>query len=131
MSISIDWDDDTQQTAIHYNIRGEWTWLEFEAALQQSIIMTYTVEHAVHEIFDLSYSQPFPDDSLLFWRNVMRVMPENRGYMVFVGGGPNVSTLLSVLERSTPDYVDKLHSINNLQQARKLLTYLEAKGSAV
>jgi len=131
MSISISWDDDTQQNAVHYNIRGDWTWLEFEAAIQQSIIMTYAVDHAVHEIFDLSYSQPFPDDSLLFWRNVMRVMPENRGYMVFVGGGSNVSSLLSVLGRTTPAQSDRLHSLDNIQQARKLLTYLEAKGSVV
>ncbi len=130
MSISVDWDD-SQQATIHYNIKGEWTWLEFEAALQQSIIMTYSVDHTVHEIFDLSYSQPFPDDSLLFWRNVMRVMPENRGYMVFVGGGPNVSSLLSVLERNTPAYADRLHSLDKLPQARKLLDYLVAKGSTV
>jgi hypothetical protein len=126
MSISVDWDD-SQQMTIRYNIRGEWTWLEFEGALQQSIIMTYTQDHAVHEIFDLSYSQPFPDDGLLFWRNVIRVMPENRGYLVFVGGGASVSSLLSVLERNTPAYVGKLHTVGNLQQAHKLITYLQAK----
>ena len=130
MSISVDWDE-SQQATIRYNISGKWTWLEFEAALQQSIIMTYSVDHAVHEIFDLSYSQPFPDDSLIFWRNVMRVMPENRGYMVFVGGGPNVSSLLSILKRNTPAHADRLHSLDNLSQARKLVDYLVAKGSNV
>lgn len=130
MSISVDWGN-AQQTVIHYDIKGEWTWLEFEAALQQSIIMTFTVTHAVHEIFDLSYSQPFPDDSLLFWRNAVRVMPENRGYLVFVGGGPNVSSLLSVLQRNNPAFADKLHSVDSLQQAYKLLDYLVAKGGLV
>ena len=127
MSISVDWGN-AQQTIVHYQIKGEWTWLEFETALQQSIIMAFTVTHTVHEIFDLSYSQPFPDNSLLFWRNVMRVMPDNRGYLVFVGGGANVSSLLSVLERNNPSISDKLHSVDNLQQAHKLLEYLEAKG---
>lgn len=130
MSISVDWGN-SQQTVAHYDIKGEWTWLEFEAALQQSIIMTFGVPHAVHEIFDLSYSQPFPDDSLLFWRNVMRVMPDNRGYLVFVGGGANVSSLLSILQRNNPSFSDKLHNVDSLQQAHKLLTYLASKGGIV
>ena len=130
MSISVDWDD-SQQATIRYNIKGEWTWLEFEAALQQSIILTYSVVHTVHEIFDLSYSQPFPDNSLLFWQNAMRVLPENRGFMVFVGGGANISSLLSVLKRTTPAYGDRLHSLDNLSQGRKLVDYLVAKGSSV
>ena len=126
MNISVDWGND-QQTVVNYDIKGKWTWLEFEAGLQQSIIKTYTVTHPVHEIYDLTYSQPFPDDSLLFWRNAIRVMPENRGHLVFVGGGHAVSTLLSVLSRTNPAFSDRLHNVDSLQQAHKLLKFLEAR----
>ena len=101
MSVSAGWDND-QQSVVLYDIKGVWTWLEFEAALQQSIILTFNVIHTVHEIYDMTYSQPFPENSMRFWQNAIRVMPENRGHLVFVGGGKNVASLLSVLGRAHP-----------------------------
>ena len=126
MSISVNWGNDLH-TIIQYDIKGKWTWLEFESALQQSIIMTLESVSTISEIYDLTYSQPFPEDSLDFWRNAIRVMPENRGHMVFIGGGSTVPSLLTVLERIDPAYADRLHSVDSLNQAYKLLQYLESK----
>lgn len=126
MSIAVDWGNEGR-TVIHYDIRGHWTWLELEASLQQSMMMTLDVVQTVHEIYDLAYSQPLPEDSLNFWRNAIRVMPENRGHIVFAGGGNNVPSLLTVLGRIYPAYADILHHVSSLQQAHKLLDYLEAK----
>lgn len=126
MTISVDWGN-SQQTVMQYAITGKWTWLELEAALQHSIISTLESTSAVHEIYDMTYSQPLPEDSLDFWRNAIRVMPENRGHLVFVGGGNNVPPLLKVLERIDPAYADRLHTVDSLNQAHKLLQFLEAK----
>ena len=129
MSISVSWGN-TQESIIHYDVKGKWTWLELEAALQQSIIMTLERVSIINEIYDLTYSQPLPDDSLDFWRNAIRVMPENRGHLVFIGGGNNVPTLLTVLARIDPAYADRLHNVDSLHQAHKLLQYLESKNGS-
>lgn len=128
--IAVDWDH-PNKTIITYDIKGKWNWLDMESGLQQSIIMTYSVPHLVHEIYDLQYSQPFPDDSINFWRNVLRVMPENRGFMIFVGGGAIVASLISMLGTISPTHVDQLHAVDKMPQARRLLTYLENKSSAI
>lgn len=128
MSLTVDWGN-TQQTIIQYNIKGQWTWLEFESALQQSIIMTLETHDTVSEIYDLTYSQPMPEDSLHFWRNAIRVMPDNRGHLVFIAGGQIISSLLTILERIDPGYADRLHNVDSLNQAYKLLQYLETKSS--
>ena len=130
MGISVDWGN-PDKTIITYNIKGKWNWLDMEAGLQQSIIMTFTVSHVVHEIYDLQYSQPFPDESINFWRNVLRVMPENRGYMIFVGGGNPIASLISMLGTVAPTYVDQLQAVDKMPQAHRLITYLENKSSAV
>lgn len=130
MSIAVDWSDD-EQTIILYDIKGQWSWLEFESGLQQSIVQTMEVLHMVHEIYDLTYSQPFPENSLDFWRNALRVMPDNRGHMVFVGTEKNVSALLVRLRRMYPGYADRLHTADTLRQAYKLVNYLKSKGSIV
>lgn len=130
MAITVTWGND-QQTIINYDIKGKWSWLEFESGLQQSIIKTMDVIHAVDEIYDLTYSQPFPDNSLDFWRNALRVMPDNRGHLVFVGTDKAVAQLLIVLGRTYPAYADRLHTVDNLKQAHKLLTYLQSKNGLV
>lgn len=126
MAIKVDWGND-QQTVVYYDIKGKWTWLELEAGLQESIIKTLDVMQTVHEIYDLTYSQPFPENSLEFWRNALRVMPDNRGHMVFVGTDKEVARLLSVLSRMYPAFSDRLHTVDTLHQAHKLLQYLESK----
>jgi len=126
MAIKVDWGND-QHTVVQYDIKGKWTWLELEAGLQQSIIMTMEVPQTVHEIYDLTYSQPFPENSLEFWRNALRVMPDNRGHMVFVGTDAEVAKLLTTLSRMYPAYSDHLHTVESLRQAHKLLQYLESK----
>ncbi len=126
MAIKVDWGND-RKTVVHYDIKGKWSWLELEAGLQQSIIMTLDVIQTVSEIYDLTYSQPFPENSLEFWRNALRVMPDNRGHMVFIGTDKEVSRLLSILSRMYPAWSDRLHTVDTLHQAHKLLNYLESK----
>ncbi len=130
MAIVVDWSDD-EQSIIQYDIKGQWSWLEFESGLQQSIVQTMEVLHTVHEIYDLTYSQPFPENSLDFWRNALRVMPDNRGHIIFVGTEKNVSSLLIRLQRMYPGYADRLHTADTLGQAHKLIIYLKSKDSSV
>jgi len=126
MSILVGWTNSDKDT-IQCVIQGSWTWLEMEAALEQSFMLTESVTHLVDVIVDLRHSQPFPDDGLLFFKNALKVLPENRGNIIIVGGGNSLRSLVSLLKIVSRSQARRLHTVDSPRQADLLMKQLRQK----
>ena len=116
MSITVSWDN-AEKTVIYYAFDGSWDWDDFDAAFEQSVTMTESVEHYVHIIADLRNSDSLPDGALLYIRRVMRVIPPNRGKIVVLGGGKNVKILMDMATRIYKKIAHRFIVVDDLTDA--------------
>jgi hypothetical protein len=84
MPIKVEWVNQ-QRTIIHYNIIGNWTWDDYDAANAITEDMIKSVDHQVALICDLSSSTAIPPRVL---SNVGRSLRQKRS--------PNISHIVTV-----------------------------------
>ncbi len=120
MTITVQWDDDTQ-TVLHYMFESPWTWEEYRAALQQAWDMANAVDHPTDTITDMSDSRLLPDNLFRNVRQSMVEIPESTETVVLVGGGLIVEMMLGVVRRLYRSHTQKFFTVRTVDEARALI----------
>jgi hypothetical protein len=117
MGIKVGWDN-PNKTTIRYEFNGKWDVHTFEQAVEQSFVMTESVNHEVHVIMDMSHSKEIPDGALLYFKRKLSVLPYNRGVIVFAGCDTAAMAMVRMLTRVHSKYSHRLMVAKTVSGAR-------------
>lgn len=120
MSIKVDWVNQ-EQSIIGYIVKDTWTSLEMESAIENSFILSETVEHTVDVIVDMRRSQSVPDDALLLFKNALKVLPENRGKIVVISTDEITKTFFKMLKLVGGQPAKKISIVDTPRQAIEII----------
>lgn len=120
MSIKVDWVNQ-EQSIIGYIVKDTWTSLEMESAIENSFILSETVEHTVDVIVDMRRSQSVPDDALLLFKNALKVLPENRGRIVVISTDEVTKTFFKMLKLVGGQPAKKISIVDTPRQAIEII----------
>lgn len=95
MSIQVGWSN-SAQSVITYKFQNQWTWVDFEEALETGFGLVESVSHPVDVIFDMTTCKQIPDGGMLYWRKMLRVSPPNQQIVTFVTKTPVIHTTVKL-----------------------------------
>ena len=120
MSIKVDWVNQ-ERSIVGYIVKDSWTSLEMEAAIEQSFILSETVEHTVDVIVDMRRSQSIPDDALLLFKNALKVLPQNRGKILIVATDDMTKTFFKMLKLVGGEPAKKISVVDAPREAIEII----------
>jgi len=120
MSITVTWLD-VEQTIVNYRFVNDWTWNEFETALETGFGLTESVPHAVTAIMDFSNSTNIPNGAMIYWRKMMRVLPQNQQNLIFIANDRSAQTTIKLFMDINKRYLDMIKLADSHRQAESLL----------
>ncbi|MBI1259674.1 MAG: hypothetical protein GC204_19580 [Chloroflexi bacterium] len=118
--ITVQWDDDSQQT-IRFDIIGRWTWDEYYQVVHQMSEMIKGMEQTIDVMVDFSRSSGIPIGAISKTRESFALAPSNSGLVVFAAGSALVNTMVFAFRKAQPKWSDKLVTAPSLDAARELL----------
>ncbi len=84
------------ETTVSYEFRGKWSWEQFEQALEMGFGLIESVQHPVDVVFDMSKCKKIPDGAMIYWRKMMRVIPENHQHLIFVSSSYTIQNTVKM-----------------------------------
>jgi CheY-like chemotaxis protein len=121
MGIHVNWDNESE-TIIRYVIDGQWTWDEFEWALEKGFTMTETVSHTVDAILQFTETSVLPDGATIVWKRMMAALPANQGKVAFVGGNKPIQAAVKLFAQTTKSARHRIVAAKTLDMAYHLLS---------
>jgi hypothetical protein len=105
-------------TLVEVRIRGQWTWEELVAGVQQLVFLIKSVPHPVDVIADLRGSTPPEMNFLNRLPEIGKFYAENQRLTVVVGLPPGI--LVAVAQLYSRVY-RPLHLVQTMEQAHRLI----------
>jgi hypothetical protein len=100
MSITVSWDNE-QKTAIRLDFSGQWSWEEYDDAVDMAYFMVADIGHKVDVITNLARDASVPTDELLgHFQRAFRQMPSNVGLTITSGGNSFSRKVFSSFQRT-------------------------------
>jgi hypothetical protein len=95
MSLLVAWDNEAQ-TILRIDVAGQWTWKEYDGAIDQAYTMIQEVDHSVDLIINLTDTVVFPQvQSMRHFQRMLTQRPGNLDMMIAAGGDSFVSGLFA------------------------------------
>lgn len=121
MSINVIWKD-LQQTTLLYNLRGSWTWSDFEAANLDVYEMIAAVNHPVSIILNLDNSLEIPANALVPFRRMLAYAPANLTLVVISGADETEERMMRILTQFDRQLSSRITLAHNMETAQRLIT---------
>lgn len=126
MKIEVKWAN-ADQSILYYQFSKFWDWQDFEEALEVGFGMTESVSHSVNVVFNLSKTRKLPDGAMLYWRKMLRVLPENQKFLVFLAPSSLVRATLELFLSINSSYADMVKIADTAQHAQSLCAATDTK----
>jgi len=124
MSITVKWDND-EETVLCYEIKGNWTLQEFDAAIEETYALCENYTGLPHIILDMRNTREVADGILVQLRKAMRLIPEFNGTVCVVTNSTEIRTGVKMFMRIfKPDIA--LYIVNSLKSARNKFPVVSA-----
>jgi hypothetical protein len=121
MPIKVEWVNQ-QRTIIHYNVIGNWTWDDYDAANRIAADMVKSVDHQVAIICDLSSSTAIPPRVLSnVGRSLRQKRSANISHIVTVGITGLLRNLTDVLSTLYPAATADIIHAHSIDHAYRLI----------
>jgi hypothetical protein len=121
MPIKVEWVNQ-QHTIIHYNIIGNWTWDDYDAANAIATDMVKSVDHKVAIICDFSSSTAIPPRVLSnIGRSLRQKRSPNVSHIVTVGVSGLLRNLTDVLRTLYPAATADIIHAHTIDHAYRLI----------
>lgn len=121
MGVIVEWDN-SEQTILRFIYQGEWTWEDFNAALEHGKELAAEVPHKIDYIYDVTTSSSVPSGALSQFRNMRNKTPTDPERRVLVGANSLITTLSQVLLSAYfPNLSKKFLVAATLEEARNML----------
>ena len=130
MSIQVKWAN-ADQSIIYYQFPKSWNWHDFEESLEVGFGMTESVGHSVNAIFDLSKTKHLPDGAMLYWRKMLRVLPDNQRQLLFLSPSRSIQTAIELFLNINKRYADIVKIADTPQHAQSLLEAIESNRQTI
>ncbi len=125
MPVISQWDD-PDETIVHNEFSGKWTWDEFFEANKTAVEMIASKPYRCDIIANMRPGvMESAAPALYNARQVMRTYPENFGLLVVVIN-PLIGMLANVFKRFDPELGNKVVSVATVEQARELIAKARA-----
>lgn len=121
MSINVYWKD-PQQSTLLYNLRGSWTWGDFETANLNAYEMIASVDHQVSVILDLENSLEIPTNALVPFRRMLAYAPTNLNLIVVSGADETEERMVRMLTQFDRQLGSRITLAHNMETAQRLIT---------
>lgn len=128
MGIIVNWDDKNQRV-IRYQLNGDWDWTDFDNAVLDALQFSEHLSHRIDVIFDLSESNDIPDGVVLYFKQLIKTVPQNRRHFVVVGTNPQISVIVKMFNRVFKSLSGRISHADMLERARSYVAYLQAEDS--
>jgi hypothetical protein len=118
MTVQASWDDE-DQTTIHTEFVGAWTWNEAHEAVASMLSMMASVNHPVHTIIDMTDSTRIPQFAFKEVRGLLSKRHRNAGATVIVGANFMAASLWKTIAQTYSWLVNSQYSFaDTLEEAR-------------
>lgn len=117
--------DDAGHSVIRAYIGEAWSWHDVSESVQAVVSMMGSVQHQVDLIAIMRPTTPLPDedtDHLL--AEIYRVVPENCGVFVFVGGNPEMLDMIRAISRAKPALMGRIFMTDMLGDAYRIISMM-------
>ncbi len=107
MSVTVQWAN-PEQTILHFEYTGKWTWAEVFPALHESQQMMNQVNHPVASIVDLTDGKQLPLDSMKYLDKVVEARAEHAndsGITIFLNAQVLTKAMLDFIELKNPQAI--------------------------
>ena len=126
MGIIVNWDDKNQRV-IRYQLEGDWDWADFDDAVLEAIQFSEHLSHRIDVIFDLTESNDIPDGVVLYFKKLLKTVPNNRRHFVVIGTNPQISVIVTMFNRVFKSISGRISHTDTLERARSYIAYLQAE----
>jgi hypothetical protein len=114
MPITVEWDN-PQKTIIRQTHLGTWTWEEYYAAADQTLVMLNSVDYQIHLMIDMQQSSMLPSGALSHAAIAERDH-RNNGKVFLVGANRLVQSLYKVALVIRPRAAERLVLVNTVEE---------------
>jgi hypothetical protein len=132
MPVSFVWHD-PEQTIIRFHVRGQWTWEEATAAVDQAALLCAARPHQIFDSLVIGADDEalgyLPEGAVTYLPTLVRRAAPNSGYMVLVlrSGNPLAKTLHKTLLVISSAYRQHVGMVDTLDEAEHLLAEKRAE----
>ena len=120
MPITVEWDDERQKV-IRYAFKGNWTWTEFNAAIQRGVELIQGIPYHVNMIIDLTEGNLVPENLLSRLMRSMETPPAEYDLAVIVTNSWFIENVLTIVRRINPRLAAKHPIVKSIKEARAIL----------
>ncbi|MBN1430799.1 MAG: hypothetical protein JXB07_20685 [Anaerolineae bacterium] len=128
MAIKVEWDTD-EKTLVRWNMDSNWTWDEFDRAVDETGVLMDTVFHQV-DLLVLSEKSLPPTPNVLphfMYSQTYPIANDNGGHLVIVGFWQSgiIASIMRAVEKTTPRSKKVFISVQFFEkesEARKFIT---------
>jgi len=117
----VDWSND-EKSQITYSFDQNWTWSDFEIAVENGFSLIEGVDHQVHVIFDLSNTTDVPNGIMIYWRKMLKALPKNHGVLVIIAQQQKVRIAVELFLNINQRFANRVFLTESEQQAQALIS---------
>jgi len=117
MGITVKWDN-KDETVLCYEVKGQWTLEDVDAAVEETHAMTENITYGVHAIIDIRNSRTIADGVLVYLRKAMRLIPDFDSVICVVTNSTEVRTAVKMYMRIFKPNVT-VYMVNSMNSARR------------
>ncbi len=120
MNINVCWND-SEKTAIRYDLCGSWAWGDFETANLRAYEMIVAVNHRVSIVLNLENSLELPSQALMPFRRMLAYAPDNLDLVIVSGADENEERIIRLLTQFDSMLSTRITLSHSLETAQRLV----------